>query len=314
MKKTMNSIASQTIRVSFATALLSSSAFASMAYVDTGTLSYDPATTPTIDIDARPDLYRGTAWGPELGAYEGLIITTGVSQAGTLRANGNAIVFTLTDAMVSGESITFDFNFNMQLASGLAPDGTTYRRAAFYGRLNSNQLALSDGGPMDTTASVTMGGGTTLLNGGTARTQQDMWGTASPPSIGDKVHDVGQSNYSYNDIGTGLDGDGQNGEVGTSLFNGWTNGGNTSNFIQGDVTHHFGVMIRDRGHKNTDVNYDHWSMTFTNNATGDIPIGAEIRFTIDGVNEAGQVAVAVPEPSGLVILALGSLVFIRRLR
>lgn len=218
-------------------------------------------------------------------------------------AGDSAFQFRTADAIPDGGMVTFTFNFNMQMQSGPKWNGSTPpARVGAGGRFVPRVIG---GVPVDlgaSTLAVTTSGGPTTL--------QSQFGTS--PLVGAQDHN-NPGTLIYNDNVTDPS---LNLFDDTSAFGSFSGGGNTANFDVGSDTAQLGAAFADfdRSISANDFSFQSVTYKWTNNSGAEIARRAQFLFTFEGVNVVAQTALAVPEPSRLLLLCGGALVVCGRRR
>lgn len=238
--------------------------------------------------------------------FTGIELTASANLDGNkFYASGGQIRYDLGQSLAMGDSLTFTFDFNMQLFSGPAsafdPALTGNIRSAALFRVAPFDI---DNYSFDGTWSATMAGGADSL--------QNYFGTPLPAD--------GALTHSNSGVLNFNDGSGSLAQVNNRASYDATNSfnGNDDTVVfteaQGATpdTTQMGVGIVDPGRTSQDFSFQSWTFTFTNEG-GDIPEDTSFLFTFEGYNPAAQLAL-VPEPASTSLLALGALLVVSRRR
>lgn len=276
-------------------------AFFTMAVqsVSYGAISWQDLVAQPYVADTQLDLI-----GQSGGAWEGISVRASVDQDGTRfrvrPGNPNAFQFFNSAAIGPGESITFTFDFNMQLSSGVKVDGSNPPgRASIITRL----------APRGATSDIAARLGITMLGGNSSL--QSYFGSTPPvPNVREHLNSGVLGFNDTSDASVGLAHD-------KASFLNFSDGGNTANFSEGRGvganTAEIAVALADPDRASNDFSYEGWRYTFTNaSGTDSINANSQFFFTFEGVNAAAQ---SVPEPAGFLFMFFaGAVCFSRRVR
>ena len=245
-----------------------------------GAITWDPV--PTTNLGANtPFTFTNSELNPLVSDVE-LDFTS--SHAGGIETGTFAgrIIYK-NDALISaGETISFNFDFNFQLASGSSVTYQDRYASALFSTL------LVDG-----TANLTMYGGNDTL--------QNYFGTsASAPSL----PTMGHTNVDVLEFNV----DGAMANPLASTLNSFTSA-NSISLTEGINTSQTQVGLTDENLFNQDFSFSGWQFDYTSNV--DIAAGTLFLFTLDGVNSGPAI---VPEPASTSLLGLGALVVALRRR
>lgn len=203
-----------------------------------------------------------------------------VSHAGDIQAStlggGGRIVWT-NDALISaGQTISFCFDFNRQLASGLSSPANRHASALF-------STVLVDG-----TVNLSMYGGNDTL--------QNYFGTPTLPATTHTNANV----LEYN-VGAAAGN--------RATLNSFTSA-NSISLTEGTDTSQTAISLRDPILTNQDFSFSGWKFDYISDV--DVPADTLFLFTFDGV-EIGP-AIPVPEPTGslLALISLSTLALRRK--
>lgn len=227
-------------------------------------------------------------------AFTGIQVTATVDQPGNnFFANGSAngqLRFLNTNALNQGESITFNFDFNMQLFSGARPFGVTG---------NTRAAALFHIDPAGSESAGDIDGTGLLTAGGNINTLQADFGTT--PTVGALSH----TNPNVLDFNNPAD---ASVAVATNraAFSSFPTS-NSVEFTEGTDTTRFIVALADPGRSNADFSFTNLTFTYTNDSATPLPAGSAFIFTFAGQNPDAQLATTIPEPSSTILLGLVSL-------
>ena len=217
--------------------------------------------------------------------------------------NGSQIRFKPTRALAQGESITFNFDFNMPLFTGPKITGQTPpARASSSMRISQNLANI------DLRTEVTMMGGANSL--------QNYFG-AFAPNAGDSTAANPNVLYFNPDNASG-EGVFHTWAIDQARFDSFSLDGNTAVFneyTQGS-TDRYAIVLTDSGltRNSQDFSYQSWQYEVTNNSVSSIPAGSLFIFSFEGANlEAQQ---NVPEPTNILFCGIASavLLFFRKRR
>ena len=229
-------------------------------------------------------------------AFTGIQVTASVDQAGNnFFANGAAngqLRFVNTNALNQGESITFNFTFNMQLFSGSRPFGVAG---------NTRSAALFHIDPAGVDAAGDIDGTALLTAGGNINTLQADFGTA--PTVGALSH----TNPNVLEFNNPAD---ASVAVATNraAFSSFPTS-NSVEFTEGTDTTRFIVALADPGRSNADFSFTNLTFTYTNDSATPLSAGSAFIFTFAGQNPDAQIATTIPEPSTSLLIALTLVAF-----
>lgn len=255
--------------------------------------AYTSGSTVTFDVDTSGQQVNGS--GTVIGegrAFAGIEVDASANADGFFYAQGGAggqLVFATTSVIGTGESICFEFQFNMPLYSAARPFGAAGSRLRTAARFRVNNPIV---GTLETT--ITGGEGfAALISAPPATLPGGDWTDTSNfvSATTDFVYQGSGNEFTSVDVP---------GETITT-----TNTTGNTNFVT-DFVH------RSRTHNTGEYSFDKVKFNFTNQGT-DIAAGTLFNFTFEGGNpDAQAAAIAIPEPTSGLLLGLASLSLLAR--